>query len=32
MTTRHSAKTDDTKRSVPALQNNTLLPKPASAQ
>jgi hypothetical protein len=32
MTTRHSAKTDDTKRSAPALQNNTLLPKPASAQ
>lgn len=32
ITTRHSAKTDDTKRSTPPLQNNTLLPKPASAQ
>jgi len=32
ITTRHSAKTDDTKRSTPPLQNNTLLPQPASAQ
>ncbi len=32
ITTRHSAKTDDTKRSNPPLQNNTLLPQPASAQ
>ena len=32
ITTRHSAKTDDTKRSTLPLQNNTLLPKPASAQ
>jgi len=32
ITTRHSAKTDDTKRSTLPLQNNTLLPQPASAQ
>ena len=32
ITTRHSAKTDDTTRSTPPLQNNTLLPQPASAQ
>jgi hypothetical protein len=32
ITTRHSAKNDDTKRSTPPLQNNTLLPQPASAQ
>ena len=32
ITTRHSVKTDDTKRSTPPLQNNTLLPQPASAQ
>jgi len=32
ITTRHSAKTDDTKRSTAPLQNNTLLPQPASAQ
>jgi hypothetical protein len=32
ITTRHSAKTDDTTRSTPPLQNNTLLPRPASAQ